>query len=557
MFLGRFKRGINVFTLLEVVRSMMNKHNAVLVVEDCFSIAEMYKDFLESEGIPCFIVDCGQHALNYIEQNSPPVVLLDLTLPDMSGMEVLKRVNPTENNIDFIVITGHNCVDASVETFKLGATDYLVKPVDAKRLIVTVKNVLKLHNLSSTVCEMKNCYEMDSFFGFIGSSPEMQNVYLIIRNAADSKASVFITGESGTGKEVCANAIHQQSNRSNGPFIAINCGAIPKDLIESEIFGHVKGAFTGALAHRKGAAESADGGTLFLDEICEMNLDLQVKLLRFIQTGTFQKIGSSETQKVDVRFICATNRDPFAEVKNKNFREDLFYRLHVIPITLPPLRNRGKDCLLIAEKLLKEYAEEESKDFEYFEDDVKRQISNYSWPGNVRELQNVIRQIVVLNNASSVSLKFLPMEIQIADGSHADLSVSKNVTDVASDGYADQVIVLEGHNGHGNNVNGSFSNFENKNYSEALAQNNHSPQPPNAQNSNVIPYYVQSIKDVLPLWCEEKRVIENTIHLCGGSIPKAASLLQVSASTIYRKKQQWESMDDSEKSSMQYPSNGL
>ena len=242
----------------------------------------------------------------------------------------------------------------------------------------------------------------------IGRSPAMQSLFELLPVVADSDSTVLINGESGTGKEVCAEAIHKQGNRAGKPFIALNCAAIPHDLMESEIFGHVKGAFTGAASNRKGAALLADGGTLFLDELAEMDMDLQSKLLRFIQTGTFQKVGGTEYESVDVRFICATNRDPLQAVADGRLREDLYYRLHVVPIHLPPLRSRGDDILAIAMHFLLKYSQEEDKEFRGFSPEVEIILRNYNWPGNVRQLQNVIRNIVVLNNDTSVTLSHLP-----------------------------------------------------------------------------------------------------------------------------------------------------
>jgi len=257
----------------------------------------------------------------------------------------------------------------------------------------------------------------------------MQAVYRIIDSAATSNATIFVTGESGTGKEVCANAIHQRSPRKTKPFIALNCGAIPKDLMESEIFGHVKGAFTGAVTNRDGAATQANKGTLFLDEICEMDLDLQTKLLRFIQTGSFQTVGGSQLETVDVRFICATNRDPWQEVQEGRFREDLYYRLHVIPIHLPPLRDRETDVKLLIDRLLLEYSKEENKEFEKFSSSAIRIMMDYSWPGNVRELQNIIRNIVVLNTGSEVTPDMIPKAVS-GNATH----IQSEKTEMLSDG---------------------------------------------------------------------------------------------------------------------------
>nr|WP_236754840.1 sigma-54 dependent transcriptional regulator [Aeromonas caviae] len=427
----------------------------VLLVEDTRSLAVVYEQYLAQDGYEVQLADCGQQALAQLLASPPSVV----------------------------VITAHGSVDVAVEAMRFGAFDFLTKPFDGKRLCATARNALKHQQLSSLVAQYRENFERSSFAGFIGASMAMQAVYRIIESAAPSKATVFITGESGTGKEVCAEAIHQCSPRRDQPFIALNCAAIPHDLMESEIFGHVKGSFTGAQGDRKGAASLADGGTLFLDEICEMDLDLQSKLLRFIQTGTLQRVGSGKLETVDVRFVCATNRDPLVEVKAGRFREDLYYRLHVIPLALPPLRERGEDILLLARELLLRYAGEENKRFRDFDADAVQVLLDYPWPGNVRELQNVVRNIVVLNDGELVSPDILP----------PPLNGGRTLAPEPAVGIADP------------------------------------------QSESVVVR-----RQVRPLWQVEKEAIEQAIASCDGNIPKAAALLEISPSTIYRKKQSWE-----------------
>jgi two-component system repressor protein LuxO len=456
----------------------------VLLVEDTRSLAVVYEQYLAQDGYEVLLADCGQQALAQLLASPPPVVLLDLELPDMSGMEILQQITEQQLPCSVVVITAHGSVDVAVEAMRHGAFDFLTKPFDGKRLCATARNALKHQQLSSLVAQYRENFERSSFAGFIGASMPMQAVYRIIESAAPSKATVFITGESGTGKEVCAEAIHQCSPRREQPFIALNCAAIPHDLMESEIFGHVKGSFTGAQGDRKGAASLADGGTLFLDEICEMDLDLQSKLLRFIQTGTLQRVGSGKLETVDVRFVCATNRDPLVEVKAGRFREDLYYRLHVIPLSLPPLRERGEDILMLARDLLLRYAKEESKRFRDFDADTVRVLLDYPWPGNVRELQNVVRNIVVLNDREWVSTDILPPPLNGRRGSHVALA------------------------------------------SPATPEEASAPTQRNAP--------------IRPLWMVEKEAIEQAITSCDGNIPKAAALLEISPSTIYRKKQNWE-----------------
>ncbi|MEH0761595.1 sigma-54-dependent Fis family transcriptional regulator [Vibrio sp. 16] len=446
----------------------------LLMVEDTASVAALYRSYLTPLCIDINIVGTGRDAIESLNFRTPDLILLDLRLPDMTGMDVLYAVKKKNPDVPVVFMTAHGSIDTAVEAMRHGAQDFLIKPCEADRLRVTVNNALR------KASKLKN--EADypgnqGYQGFIGSSQTMQAVYRTIDSAASSKASIFITGESGTGKEVCAEAIHATSKRGDKPFIAINCAAIPKDLIESELFGHVKGAFTGAATDRQGAAELADGGTLFLDELCEMDLDLQTKLLRFIQTGTFQKVGSSKMKSVDVRFVCATNRDPWKEVEEGRFREDLYYRLYVIPLHLPPLRERGDDIIEIAYSLLGFMSKEEGKDFVRLSPQVVDRFASYEWPGNVRQLQNVLRNVVVLNNGKEIDLSMLPPPLNkpTENQIRVDLPVSDEF----------------------------------------------------------------SVQDIFPLWLTEKRAIEQAIKACDGNIPKAAGYLDVSPSTIYRKLQSW------------------
>ena len=463
----------------------MNDIPSVLLVGDAAPQAALYQQYLKDEMINLTHVDTGKDAKAFISANLPEIILLDLQLPDMGGQEILHWMRKEGFPCSVIVMTAYSSVDIAVDVMRIGAEDFLEKPFNASRLKTTVKNLLDRTRLQHLVDDYQTTFERKRYHGFIGSSLPMQAVYRIIDAAAPSKATVFITGESGTGKEVCAEAIHKQGARAKQPFIALNCGAIPRDLMESEIFGHVKGAFTGAATERKGAASLADGGTLFLDEIGEMDIDLQTKLLRFIQTSSFQKVGGSKQEHVDVRFICATNRDPLEAVADGRFREDLYYRLHVVPLHLPPLRERSDDIMEIAEEFLTTYAKEESKGFKSFTPEVEVILRRYNWPGNVRQLQNVIRNIVVLHDDQNVTLAHLPTPLNI--------SLNKN-------------------------------------------ELSHLVQTKQAVESADCPQY----EPIKPLAIVEREAIERAIDTCNGNIPKAAALLEVSPSTIYRKKQGWE-----------------
>ncbi|MEP4769084.1 MAG: sigma-54 dependent transcriptional regulator [Roseibium sp.] len=318
----------------------------------------------------------------------------------------------------------------------------------------------------------------------IGHSQKMRDLQNQISRMAPSQAPVFITGESGTGKELCANAIHDLSDRQSNQFITLNCAAIPRDLIESEIFGYVRGAFTGATDNRAGAAEQANGGTLFLDEIGEMDLLLQSKLLRFLQTGSFQRLGDTKSLHVDARIICATNRNPLAEISAGRFREDLYYRLHVLPVHMPPLRERRDDILSLAESFLNKYSLEERRNFKGFDADAETRIMSYSWPGNVRQLENTIRQIVVMNDGVAVTYDMLPLVIRDQSGRpNSVIDLSRERSRVA---------------------------------------------PP-----------VRAFGTIEPLWSQERRIIEDALDAFDGNISMAAAALEISPSTIYRKRQSW------------------
>ncbi len=456
----------------------------VLLVEDTLSLARTYMAYVRDEGYAVVHAETGRHGLEILERQVPQAVLLDLMLPDMNGLEILRLIHERGIPTSVIVITAHGSINVAVEAMRLGAFDFLLKPFDAERLRVTVRNALQTQRLERIVETYRNDIDRQEYCGFIGASLPMQAVYRTIESAAPSKATVFVTGESGTGKEVSAEAIHRRSPRNTGPFVPINCGAIPKDLMESEIFGHVKGAFTGAASDHDGAASQADGGTLFLDEVCEMDLGLQTKLLRFIQTGTFQKVGGTGQQKVDIRIVCATNRDPLVEVAEGRFREDLFYRLHVIPIHLPPLRERDDDVVAIARLFLEQFAAEENKAFKSFRPDAEVVLRTYPWPGNVREVQNVIRNVVVLNDAEEVTPEMLPAPL-----SQVAVAAPKSPADESG------------------------------------------PAPARA---------AADIASIRPLAEVEREVIEHAISLCDGNVAKAAAHLGISASTIYRKRLSWE-----------------
>ncbi len=466
---------------------MPNERPSVLIVEDSLSLGAVYRGYLRDEPYDIAHVPNGESAMARIKRDPPKAMLLDLQLPDMDGMDILRYIHEHRMPVSVVIITGHGSVDKAVDAMRYGAIDFIEKPLSQKRMIVTLHNAFDRMRLSDLVDRIKDDFQRDHYHGFVGASLPMQAVYRIIDSAAPSRATVFITGESGTGKEVCAEAIHLQSDRRDAPFVAINCAAIPRDLMESEIFGHVKGAFTGAVRDRVGAAKQAAGGTLFLDEIAEMDLDLQSKLLRFVQTGSFQPVGATGVEKVDVRFICATNRDPLVEVDAGRFREDLFYRLHVIPIQLPALRQRQDDILELAGHFLARHTKEEGKKFRGFDPEVESIFLAYDWPGNVRQLQNVIQNVVVLYNGDLVTREMLPPPLNLVD--------VKAPARRARDGQ--------------------------------LAVGDRSSAPVDGSS-------IRPLRDV------EREAIEQAIAFYDDNIPRAAAALGVSPSTIYRKRQTWD-----------------
>ncbi len=468
---------------------MNNQDATILIVEDSPTLALTYQAYLKPLGHEVLIAETGSDALDKIAKFDPPIIFLDLKLPDMDGLDILRLLKKEGSKAQIIVITAHGSVAIAVEAMQEGASDFILKPFNADRLSTTAKNALEIYRLASLV-EKYEGQKPKNLGRFIGDSSAMKAVYRMINDAAPSKASVFVVGESGTGKELCAEAIHQTSPRADKNFVALNCAAIPANLIESEIFGHKRGAFTGATEDREGAALRANGGTLFLDEICEMPMDLQAKLLRFIQTGQIVPVGSNITQTVNVRFICATNRLPWEEVLAGRFREDLYYRLHVIPIHLPPLREREDDIIIIAENLLKRYSTEENKTFDGIHKSAKRRLKEHSWPGNVRELGNVIQSAVVLNNGPLLTGEMLnPL-----------IGPSRPTAN--------------------NYIRAAHSNIT-KASTDIIAS------PKNAD-------------DIWPLALSEKKIIENAIEVCGGKVRLAAKKLDVNPSTLYRKIKSWE-----------------
>lgn len=501
----------------------------VLLVEDSTSLAILYKQYVKDEPYDIFHVETGRDAIQFIERSKPQLIILDLKLPDMSGEDVLDWINQNDIPTSVIIATAHGSVDLAVNLIQKGAEDFLEKPINADRLKTSVALHLKRAKLEDLVENIQSTFDRHNYHGFIGSSLPMQAVYKTIDAVAPTSASVFIVGESGTGKEVCAEAVHRQSDRRDKPFIAINCGAIPRDLMESEIFGHVKGAFTGATTDRKGAATLAHGGTLFLDELCEMELEMQKKLLRFLQTGTYTPLGGTKEMKVDVRIICATNRDPLKEVEEGRFREDLYYRVHVVPIDMPPLRERGSDIVTLAKHFLTTYAKEDKKKFSNIDTEAQHVIKHYEWPGNVRQLQNIIRNIVVLNNDEKVTVAHLP----------AQLTQKKTQARTVTPVHVESSSPSSNLNGHNAPAMQTQPIEPVQPVQEVPAQQTQPTVGVETPSHSLSPYF-NADGSIRPMWQVEREAIQNAIAYCDGNVLNAAVMLELSPSTVYRKKQAWE-----------------
>ncbi|MDX1632059.1 MAG: sigma-54 dependent transcriptional regulator [Thermoanaerobaculia bacterium] len=389
----------------------------ILIVDDEEVLRDVLTTLVRKEGHTALTARTGEEALTVLDREEIDLVLLDLMLPEMSGMEVLKQIRDSDPDQVVVVITAYSSIEGAIEAMREGAFHYIPKPFKNEEVLHTIRKGLEKRRLTSENRALKA--QLRERFGFdqiIGKSKPMQKVFELIELAAPSKSNILILGESGTGKELVAKAIHHHSRRADGPFVTVNSGSMPADLLESNLFGHVKGAFTGAVSHKKGLFEMADGGTIFFDEIGNVPLDTQSKLLRVIQEKEFMRLGGVETLHADVRILAATNVDLQKQVDAGKFREDLFYRLHVITIALPPLRERTEDIPLLARHFLERYAEENRKEIEEIHPDAMERLMSYHWPGNVRELENVVERAVVLSTEPVLTEELLPENLRDLPG---------------------------------------------------------------------------------------------------------------------------------------------
>jgi two-component system nitrogen regulation response regulator NtrX len=392
----------------------------ILIIDDEPAIGSTLADILGDEGHKTTLAESGEEGIAQYARDEFDLILLDLWLPGMDGLAVLERLRTTSAP-PVIMISGHGSVDAAVKATRLGAYDFLEKPLSLERVLLTVNHALSDRRLREQVRDLKRHLTLEEIL--IGESDVMTKLEQQIRSAAPAATRVLITGENGSGKEIVARTLHRMSPRADQPFIDVNCAAIPEELIESELFGHRKGAFTGAIDDRKGKFELADGGTLFLDEVGDMSLKTQAKVLRVLQEQTFQRVGGQQTVRVDVRVLAATNKSLETEIANGTFRSDLYYRLNVIPIEVPPLRARGNDIVLLAEHFLRRFAAEAAQPKKKLSAGAVSKLKGYHWPGNVRELRNVIERLAILLPGDAIEAE----DIQLGTRVEAPPEIASNL----------------------------------------------------------------------------------------------------------------------------------
>ena len=382
---------------------------SILIVDDEKSIRESLTGILQDEGFMPYSVESGEAAIEKIIEEKPDLILLDIWMPGMDGMETLTRVRDIHPEQLVVMMSGHGTIETAVKATKLGAYDFIEKPLSIEKVLLCIQNAVKVGQLVEENRELKA--RIGKEHEMIGNSKPIMELKKQIKIAAPTSGWVLITGENGTGKELVARSIHHNSRRHDKPFVEVNCAAIPEELIESELFGHEKGSFTGATTQRRGKFDQAHQGTLFLDEIGDMSLKTQAKVLRILQEHTFERVGGNKTIEVDVRVIAATNKDLEKEIAAGNFREDLYYRLNVIPFHVPPLRERKADISRLANHFLEYFCSKESRETKRLDDESMQAITDYPWPGNVRELKNLIERVVIMSPGKTITRSQLPQTI--------------------------------------------------------------------------------------------------------------------------------------------------
>ncbi len=406
----------------------MTSKGLIHIIDDEPVIHEVLGDLLTSEGYAVERSFSGEEALEKHSSQTYDLILLDLLMPGMNGIDVLKKLKKMDPHSMIIIITAYASVESAISAMKMGAFDYIQKPFKHEELLLTIQRAVEHKNLQDENIRLKDQLKRKfSFENIIGKSDLMHNIFELIKASAPTRSTILLQGESGTGKELVSRAIHLNSDRANAPFIVVNSGSLPPDLLESHLFGHVKGAFTGAVSDKKGLFEAADKGSIFFDEISSLNPETQAKLLRVMQDREFMRLGGTSTIRVDVRVIAATNTDLEDLIEEKRFRQDLFFRLNVIKIELPPLRERKEDIPLLVKHFLDIYSEENKKEITGVTEDVMEVLEDYDWPGNIRELENVIERAVVLTKTKLITRDSLPLSVYASQGKREpSLSPSSN-----------------------------------------------------------------------------------------------------------------------------------
>lgn len=500
----------------------------IIIIDDDMLTRVSTADLIKSWGYEVETAASCQEGLKLLHDAVPDVAIIDLRLPDGDGMDLLSVIREQHPEVDAIILTGHASIDSAIEAIKKGAENYLEKPSDPNRLFVTLKKIAEKKDMRSEIVTLRRqLQKMGAFGALIGKSKPMQKLYSLIERVSGSDVPVFITGESGSGKELVAQTIHSLSKRRRERFVAINCGAVPPTLIENELFGHERGAFTGADQRQPGYFEMADGGSIFLDEITEMPPDLQVKLLRVLEQNKFRRIGGRQEIEIDVRVISATNRDPFKAIEEHKLREDLYYRLNVFPLHVPPLRERLDDIPLLASYFLEVLNEKEGKNITSFEPEVLQALQHHAWPGNVRELRNVVNRAYILASSDTITMACLPDEFKLK--STPQVGPKARAVPMAT-------TTLEIPTHAGQSIGGSSGGDVGIDVMPATAPAvEAATMKAGADTSAMLAIAVgTSIEEV------EKLLIMRTLELNQGNKPKTAEALGISLKTLYNKLERYE-----------------